>query len=149
MVFQHDWVDRAKVLKEFFLFICLFLFSPRGEQASFAEAAARQQAVTEMHKPVPHFSNLVPDIILCPPCKSLSVDTAPSLFLHWPFIRQEMFNKSYWVPVGVGYPSGSWLQRDRQDPRLPDRGTERKPGNDGQLVRTCVLSRGRLCDTLD
>ena len=59
-----------------------------------------------MQKPVPHFSNLVPDIILRPPCESLWVDTAPSLFLHWLFIRQEMF-KSYWVPVGVGYPSGS------------------------------------------
>ena len=73
-----------------------------------------------MEKPVPHFSNLVPDIILCSPCKSLWVDTAPSLFLHWPFSQEEIPNKSYWVPVGAGYALAPWLQQDRQDPRLPE-----------------------------
>ena len=100
-------LDGAKVLlKEVCLFVCLFL-SFLLEENKLVLLKLLQGSKQLMEKPGPHFSNLVPDIILRPPCKSLWVDTAASFFLHWPLIQQEMFNKSYWVPVGVGHPSGS------------------------------------------
>ena len=51
---------------------------------------------------------------------------------------------SFWVP---GYNETGKIPGSLSPRRF--RGTERKPDNNGQLVRTCVLSRGRLCDTLD
>ena len=143
--FQRDWVDGAKVLKEF-CFVLFFVFSPWGEQTSFAEAAARQQAVTEMEKPGPHFSNLVPDIILRPPCKSLWVDTTPSLFLHWPFTQQEMFSKSYWVTVGVGHPSGS-LVTTRQTRSQAPWVLEDSEGQNGKQAATDNLC-GPACSVV-